>query len=262
MTVNPDLFSRMDKTYARMQAAPNSDAAGLRFYEAFCDTNLHVLVNADLSLQIFETSQGKLILAFDTEERMAEFVEQPTEFIKMPGRELVTQLKETDIGIGLNLNVAPTSQILTPEILDWVSALLSVDSTLMVDQVAGFSADCQLSDDDRTALTDRLVNFTGVVKAAYICGVTYADGATADALFFIDCDQDIEADLFTAMIETQKFAMDSSADLAIKFISSDSPALPEIQRHGHQLHIPAPIVTPTFQPSAPGMDPNKPPKLR
>ena len=262
MTSNPDQMSRMDKTYAHMLASPESDTAGLRFYEAFCDTNLSVLVNADLSMQVFETSQGKIILAFDTEERVAEFVDQPTEFIKMPGRELVTQLRGTDTGIGLNLNVAPTSQILTPEILAWISELLSVDSTLLVDQVAGFSADCQLSAEDRTALTDRLANFAGRVEAAYLCGVTYTDGAMADALFIVDCDPTIEADLFTAMIETQKFAKEDVADLAIKFISSSSPALLEIRRHGDELHLPKPIVTPAFQPTAPGMDPDKPPKLR
>ena len=257
-----DIQTRMDRAYQHMQSLPDNDTAGLRFYETFSDANLSVLINADLSMQVFETSQGKIVLAFDTDDRMAEFVSEPTEFMKIPGRELVMRLLGTDTGVGLNLNVAPTSQILTPEILVWLSDLLSVDSTLLQDQAVGFTANCQSSSDDIAAISSRLENFAGRVSAAYMCGISYSDGVTADALIVVDCDPSVEADLFTAVIETQKFAENNATDLAIKFITSSNPTLSEIRRIGQEIHIPKTIPSHPAQPKPPGMDPDKPPILR
>lgn len=262
MTSNTDNPTRLDVVYQRMQSSPESETAGLRFYEAFCDANLCVLINADTSMQVFETSQGKIVLAFDTDERVAEFISEATEFIKIAGRDLVMQLLASETGIGLNLNVAPTSQILSPDILTWLSEFLAESSSFSIDQVVAISPPDQWLDDHKTAISTQLEKYAGMIASAYFCSVTYSDNTVADAVFIVDCDPTTEAVLFTALVESQKFLDKNTAEIAIKFISPDNQEFPEICRVGEEIVISKLTVIHTSAPTAPGMDPDKPPKLR
>ena len=70
----------LDRAHAAMQAAPESDAARLGFYERLADSELFLMLAEDPSVsddqvtpEIFELNDASYVLVFDREERMAAF---------------------------------------------------------------------------------------------------------------------------------------------------------------------------------------------
>ncbi|NNL72262.1 MAG: SseB family protein, partial [Silicimonas sp.] len=64
----------IDQAHARMEAAPENDALRLSFFERLADGELFLLLESDaqgdvVDPRIFETGEGRYVLAFDREER-------------------------------------------------------------------------------------------------------------------------------------------------------------------------------------------------
>ena len=108
----------LDTAHAAMAAAPDDDTERLRFFERLADAELFLLVTEEvtgdrLSPSIFDTSDGRFVLAFDREERLTAFTEGPAPYAALPGRAIAGMLNGQDIGLGLNLGV-PASALLVP----------------------------------------------------------------------------------------------------------------------------------------------------
>ena len=72
----------LDAAHAKMEAAPQDDAARLRFYERLADSELFLLLTEEaqgenISPELFEVADGRFVLAFDREDRLARFAGQP-----------------------------------------------------------------------------------------------------------------------------------------------------------------------------------------
>lgn len=260
-------LSRLDTAYANMQNPDGDETAELRFYETFCDCVLTVLIVEDeaqdkIQFDIFETSQGALVLAFDSEDRMAEFIEKPTGFINMPGRELLQMLSDQQLGIGLNLAVAPSSQILEKATLDWVRDVIGSESMVKMDKISSLKPATNISPSLSQNLAMRLQAFYGFVESVLICDVTYEDGYAGTAFFVLNCDPDTEANLFAMLMETQRFSSRDDSEIAIQFIQTNSPNIDDIRAVAQEVK-PLPRSAKSIStPKAPGRDPAKPPKLR
>jgi len=81
----------LDQAHAAMEAAPDDDAARLRFYERLADTELFMLLGAEaegdqISPELFEIEDQQFALVFDREERLSQFVGRVAPYAGIPGR--------------------------------------------------------------------------------------------------------------------------------------------------------------------------------
>ena len=68
----------LDAAHAAMQAAPEDAAPRLRFFETLADAELFLMLTQEaqgetLSPETFEVEEGRFVLAFDREDRLAAF---------------------------------------------------------------------------------------------------------------------------------------------------------------------------------------------
>ena len=111
----------LDRAHAEMEAAPQDDAARLRFYERLGDAELFLLLVAeasgeDVTPQVFDPGAGPMVLVFDREDRLAAFVGGAAPFAGLSGRAIAPLLAEQGLGLGLNLDVAPSSFLLDADL--------------------------------------------------------------------------------------------------------------------------------------------------
>ena len=114
--------------YAFIQAQSAEDTGSIQdFYNIFVNQVFYLLLediegNQELDSQVINprliSVEGhETALIFDTEERMAEFIDTPSDFVTLTGEALVNMVVNKDIQIGLNLGVAPSSLIIDATIL-------------------------------------------------------------------------------------------------------------------------------------------------
>jgi SseB protein N-terminal domain len=97
-------MTELDRLYAAMQAG--GDADGLAFYRALADAELFVLLKGEASgdvmePRIFDLAEGAVLLAFDSEERLAGFSEAPLPYAALPGRVIAGQMVGQGLSLGL-----------------------------------------------------------------------------------------------------------------------------------------------------------------
>ena len=71
---------------------------------------------------VLETGEGRFALAFDSEERLGGFLPRGTDYAVVPGRGLIGMLAGAGLGLGVNLEVAPSALLLSAEDLGWIVA--------------------------------------------------------------------------------------------------------------------------------------------
>lgn len=114
-------MSPLDAAHAEMQAAPDREGARLAFWHAVAATELHV--PGDAAPRVFPTSDGPLILAFDDEARLADFLGPgPVERLSLAGRALAGALAGQGVGVVLNPG-APSETLIDAATLDWLAGL-------------------------------------------------------------------------------------------------------------------------------------------
>ena len=119
----------LDTAYTAMEAAPQDDAARLRFFERLADSELFLMLTEEaqgenISPELFDVADGRFVLAFDREDRLAQFAGRPVPYAALSGRILSSMLAGQGIGLGLNLEVAPSSMLIPSEALGWLATTL------------------------------------------------------------------------------------------------------------------------------------------
>ena len=117
----------LDTAHAAMEAAPDEDAARLRFYERLADCELFVLLTQEaegdnISPEVFDLADESFVLVFDREDRLAQFVGKPAPYAALSGRVIAGLLAEQGIGMGVNLDVAPSSILIPPQAVVWTAS--------------------------------------------------------------------------------------------------------------------------------------------
>ena len=106
------------------------DAEGMAFYRALADAELFVLLEAEaegdvMAPRVFDLADGPVLLAFDSEERLAGFSDRVLPYAALPGRVVAQLLAGQGIGLGINLGVAPSAMVLPPFAVDWLAETLA-----------------------------------------------------------------------------------------------------------------------------------------
>ena len=255
----------LDLAHAAMEAAPDDDAARLRFYERLADTELFLLLGAEaaddqITPELFEIEDQRFALVFDREERLSEFTGRVAPYAGLPGRALAQMLAGQGIGLALNLEVAPSAMLIPAEAVDWLVATLANAPQETEGRLTALDAPRGLPEAVITGLDRKLAMAAGLAQTAYLAAASYDDGAQGHVLAFVDAADGAEQALANAASEALTFSGIEAGVMDVLFVRRSDPLAAHLARVGLRFDLPEPQRP--QPPGAPGMDPAKPPKLR
>lgn len=258
----------LDLAHAAMSAAPDDDAARLRFYERIADAELFVLIEddagTDLAPQVFALEDGQFVMAFDREERLSAFTGAPAPYAALPGRVVVRLLAGQGIGLGLNLGVAPSEMLLPADAVRWLAGTLDSAPETLEAVPERFHPPARLPDALLRALDVKLALAAGLAVQALLAGVSYAGGRRGHMLAFLGARPEAEAALAHAVAEALTFSGVEAGEIDVAFLDPASAAARQMAAVALRFDLPqlAEETEQVLSPTAPGMDPGKPPILR
>lgn len=270
--------SSLDAAAAQMQAAPDDLPARLRFHAELAAAELFVLLETEaegdrLRPQVFDLSEGRAVLAFDSELRLAEFAGAAVPYAALPGRVLVAMLANggrdaADLSLLLNAGAAQ-AELMPPAALRWLAETLAGARTVEAEDRAASFGPVALPpaalDLLRPALERRLRGMPGL-DAAVLASVVWQSGARGHVLALGGVAPAARGALAQAVAEALELSGLEAG--ALDVIYPEGGALALVAARGLALE-PAPYAPPvaetdtgTAAPAGPGMDPSRPPRLR
>lgn len=255
----------LDLAHAATEAAPDDVATRLRYYGRLTEGELFLLLTQEakgdnLDPRVFDLEDGPIVLAFDREDRLTEFTGLAAPYAALPGRVVVEMLAGRNIGLGINLGVAPSARVFPPEILDWLAETLSERPEELENRVTAFRAPRGLPEALLTALDGRLARMEGLASLAYLVGTEYEGGQKGHLLAFVDAADGAEGALARAVQGALGFSGLEAGQLDVTFLSADDPRAADLARVGLRFDLPQPAQP--VEVKAPGLDPDKPPRLK
>ncbi|MBN9888622.1 SseB family protein [Salipiger abyssi] len=257
----------LDIAHAAMEAAPEDDAARLRFYERLADSELFVLLTKEaegdqVEPEIFELADASFVLVFDREDRLSQFVGGPAPYAALSGRAAVNMLAGQGIGLAVNLEVAPSAILLPEQAVDWLAETLGHGPQEAEAQIEEVLPPAGLPEVLVTALDTKLATAAGFARCAWLAGVAYSDGVRSHLLAFAGTVPGAEGALARAVNEALVFSGIEAGALDVLFIRDSDPLAASLTRVGLRFDLPEIAEPERVERIAPGSDPDNPPILR
>ena len=257
----------LDLAYGAMVAAhDDDDVPRLRYYAALADGEMILVLETEatrgsVTPRVFDLEEGPVVLAFDSEEKLAVFAAGTVPYAALPGRVIAQQLAGQGIGLAINLG-APSMMLFPPDAVDWLAETLAEEPLEATAVPVAFAAPTGIPPGFLDVLRAKLVRSSGKAAGAVLTGVTYADGRRGHLLAVVDAQAGTEDRLARAVSEALIFSGLDAAEMDVVFLASSDARLALMQAQGMQLdmRLPEPVAKPA--PTAPGTDPDKPPILR
>lgn len=252
----------LDLAHKAMETAPDDDHARLRFYERLADAELFVLQDSEygFSPRVFPLEDGPVVLAFDREDRLAEFAQGPASCAEMTGRTLVPLLAEARLGLGLNLGVAPSAFHMPHDAVVWLSETLAKRPESMASQPEAVEPPTDVPEAVILALDAKFCGLAGLAQKAFLATAVHQTGRRVPLVAFDGWVPGAEDALSGAVSEALIFSGQDSGAMDVAFPKAGGALLDRLSKVALRFDLPA-AETPSG-PSAPGTDPAKPPKLR
>ncbi|WP_282158289.1 SseB family protein [Shimia thalassica] len=262
-----DTATPLDISHAAMEANPADDAARLRFYERLADAELFLLLSKEaeddrIAPEMFDLSDHSFVLVFDTEERLSAFVGKAAPYAALSGRVIASMLYGQGIGLGVNLEVAPSSILIPPEAVSWLAETLTHAPDEVEARPEEFTAPAGLPEMLVTALDQKLSTAVGLAQMAFLVGVVYDTGARSHMLGFVGAIPEAHGALAKAVSEALTFSGVEAGALDVGFFDASDPVSAQLARAGLRFDLPEAPKPSEYVPVAPGSDPDNPPKLR
>lgn len=257
----------LDVAHATMEAAPDDDVARLKFFERLADSELFLLLTEEpkddaISPELFDLADGRFVLAFDREARLADFVGRPAPYAALSGRVVARMLAPQRLGMGVNLEVASSSILIPAEAIEWLNGTLGNGPEQVEADMERFEAPTGLPESLLTALDAKLATARGLARSAYLVGVTYSGGGRGHLLGFVDAVTDAQGALAHAVNEALTFSGIEAGALDVGFFDASDVATARMAQVGLRFDLPELPVEARGEPPIPGSDPGKPPILR
>lgn len=255
----------IDRAHATMEADPENDQMRLAFFGRLAESELFVLLEQEASgdkidPRIVEADGARYVLAFDLEERLAAFAQGDAPYAAMTGRALATMLTGHAIGIGLNIGNAPSELLIPADAVDWLHETLRSRPVETSRKPASFGPPSGLPEALLQAIDAKLALMSGLATSAHLVGVSWDDADNGHMLVLIDPVPGSEDMLARAIHEALVFSGLADRRIDVAFLKASDPAAEHLARVGLRFDLPQPPHA--APPVPPGMDPDKPPKLR
>ncbi|XDA97733.1 SseB family protein [Sulfitobacter sp. LCG007] len=259
----------LDRAFAAMREAPQDNAAELGFYERLADCELFLLLATDardghgtITPDIFDLGTEKYVLVFDREERLSEFTGRPAPYAALSGRVIAQMLAGQGIGLGLNLDVAPSSQLLPPAAVDWLHEMLANPPVETEARFSKVLPPAGLPERLLHALDAKLSSAAGRAECAWLAAVAQDDAKRGYLLAFIDAAPGAQGALARAVSEALTFSGLADVALDVTFAAPGDPLVERLARVGLRFDLPQPEPKALAVRPAPGSDPSRPPILK
>lgn len=256
-------MSALDAAFTASQSAPQDEARQMAYYAAFAEAEVFLLLEREsdgktVEPRVVDPGTGPMALAFDLESRLSAFLGEPAPYLALSGRQAAEILSSAGMGLAFNLDTAFETAF-DAETLGWLASV-SGDTTAHGELPNEVSPPSDLPEDLLAAIDRKLAMAAGYASRAILVEATYPDGGRAHLLAVLDCRAEAEAPLAAAIGEAMAFMGFGAGWLDVAFLRSDSDLAKRIEKVGLVFDLPQPGSAPG--PSAPGTDPDKPPKLR
>lgn len=257
----------LDTAHAAMTAAPEDAAARLAFYARLADSELFLLLTEeprgdDISPESFDVADGTYVLAFDRAERLAAFSGRAAPYAALSGRVLAGMLAGQGIGLGVNLDVAPSAILIPAEAMSWLADIVAHAPDEVEAGISELHPPAGLPEALLTALDAKLASAGGLAAMAYLAAVTYADGSRGHLLGFVDAHAPARGALAKAAGEALSFSGVEAGAMDVGFFDASDPVAAALARVGLRFDLPQPQAPLRADPKPPGSDPDAPPILR
>ncbi|MEL6582407.1 MAG: SseB family protein [Pseudomonadota bacterium] len=255
----------IDTAVAERGANPDSDQAQLSLLARVAEAELYLVLDEDADEErvkptILQTSAGALALAFDREERMVSFTGEATHFVAMSGRRIAEMLVSGDTGLALNVGTEHET-VLDTATLAWMLTQLAGEVDEAEQVIFEVFPPRDLPEAFVLSVDRKLAQMAGLAEAALLAKVRYASGVQGHALAMVGAQPDAQPALANAIAEGLRLSGLDAAALDVLFVEEDNPITAAFARNGLRFDIPEPEPVEVLEVSAPGMDPNKPPRL-
>ena len=250
----------LDEAFAAMKAGGEDDMLRSGYFGVLAASEVFVLLDEEagtsFSPTLVEMEGARYVLCFDTVERLAAFSDGPQDYVSMSGRALVAQLQEARLGLAVNAGFE-TAMFLGTDAVDWIAGRTSGDIEEAEARIEELLPPDLADAKALGAIDARLSVFAGPGRRGYLVKAHTGEGhshlmvlvgipvearggvagALAEALRFVA--PDLACD--TIFAEPQEPIVKAASQVALRFDMEPGPG--------------------SEGPAAPGMDPDKPPRL-
>ena len=254
----------LDQAHALMNAAPEDDAARLRFYERIADSELFLLLEAEpdgdqISPILLEENY---VIVFDRSARLAAYVGDVAPYVALSGRAIAGMLEGQPLGMAVNLGVA-TSEILLPaDALDWLRDTLAHAPGQVEARIERVLPPVGLPETLIAAIDAKLATATGMAAGAFLVAVEYDGGGKGHMLGFVGAIERAQDALVRAASEALTFSGIDAGAMDVGFFAPSDPVVEKLARVGLRFDLPQGEGLQQTPRMAPGSDPSKPPILK
>lgn len=252
----------LDRAYL---AAETDETARPRFYALLVETPLFAPVtptpeDAPIAPLVFDLETGPVALAFDDDARMAAFFQAPTEYVTLPGRDLISALAGAELGLGLNLGEAPSATLLDAATVQWIAAEMggaveAADLSGAITVAAPRGAPRALI----AALAERVAQMPGLVAEAWLVALSPEAATRGLAVLVLPGPLAARAvgGVVTALGRAAAVHGVEAGAVSVGVLGDAHPLLGPARTHGLALH---PVAQ--RKPRQVPMQPTRPPRLR
>jgi hypothetical protein len=253
----------LDRAHRASLATPGDEAARLRYFGALSSTELFLLLEREaeaerIAPRVFDLDEGRFVLAFDSESRLAGFTGAATPFAALPGRVMADLLAGQGLGLAVNPGT-DSAELLPAEAVAWWAATLAPAPEERVLRPEALTRPEDVPEPVLAALDSCLAGMAGLATCAWFSGLRHADGAGGLLLAFVDARDGTEAALARAVAEALRFSGLDEAAVDVAFLGSGDPLAERLARVGLRIDLAA------REEAAPRMSPRPPdlpPRLR
>lgn len=254
----------IDTAFEKMENNPDDDGVRLRFYERLMDAELFLMLEKEASAtsiipDLFDVEDQQFALIFDSAERLSDFAEKIVPYVALSGRNIIKMIAGQNIGLGVNLAVAPSSTLLPNDVVEWMASMAASATETSAKLVEVFPPQ-NVPEQIIVALDTKLANMAGLADVAYLADVIYDDETSATTLSFVNAPLDAQTAIASAIAETMAFSGVQASILDVIFLNSSDEICASLAKQGLRFDLPKPARPAPL--ATPGSDPDKPPKLR
>jgi translation initiation factor IF-1 len=237
----------LDRAHAAM--AEGGEEARRAYHARLADTPLWLWLAAEadgdaVEPRVFALSGGPVLLAFDTEERLAEAAGAAVPHAVLPGRAAARAMSGRGLALGVNLGAAAPAYLMPPEGVDWLAAQVAAQPQAAAGRPAAVQAPAPLPPALMRALADRLDGAGAAARAAWLVAAG-AEGALRATVVFSGTAPGVAPALARAVAEAVAFAGDAGG-LDAAFPPPGDPLIAAAARVGLALPLTAPPPPPDF----------------
>jgi len=254
----------LDTAHAAMTASEDDDTARLRFYERIADVELFMLLEAEpdddqISPVLLD---DQYVLVFDRAARLADYVGAHAPYVALSGRAIAGMLDGQDLGMAVNVGVAPSEILLPAGAVAWLRDTLSHAPGEVEAKISQVLPPKGLPETLITAIDEKLATATGMAAGAFLVGVEYDGGGRGHLLAFVGAIPRAQDALVRAASEALTFSGIDAGAMDVGFFGPSDMVVEKLAKVGLRFDLPQGEGLQNTPRMPPGMDPAKPPILK